>query len=107
MIPTTEEITGNWISECTAPIHLDNLGCVIKFYFDTLPFDNHNVIRITSTSGKKETVLHRGVYSIEPSVNDEFFIVIDKATRIPARQYNETTFVSDLDTYGTMILLKR
>lgn len=105
MIPTKEQLQGDWISECTQPTHLQDLGCVIKFRFDELPFDNYNVARVTSTFEGKETTLYTGEFEIEPSVNDEFFIII-KDTRIPARQFSENSFIVDVEKYGVMILTR-
>src|SRR6188768_2861536 len=99
MTITEQQLTGNWISECTHPQHLLQDGCTIKFFFDELPFDNYSIVRITATADKKETTLYTGPYTIQESVNDEFFIVINDTDRIPARQFTENNFIADVPEY--------
>lgn len=105
MIPTKEQLHGNWISECTQPAHLGDLGSIVKFNFDELPFDKYNIARVTVSLGKEENKLYTGQFEIKPNVNSEFFIVIGK-DRIPSRQFSDNSFIVDLDKYGPMILIK-
>lgn len=105
-MPTIEELLGDWITNETYPLHLgQNNGFTIKFHFDRLPFDNHTIARLSAIADKSENIFTGGEVKIEPSVNDEFFIIVDKV-RIPARRFDGKSFLADIAFYGVVEFYK-
>lgn len=105
-IPAIEQLLGTWVSECTHPEHLDD-ECQVSFFFDRLPFgENPDLLRIVSTVNKKEEILFTGELHIEAGESGMFFLNVG-AEKISGFDFQEKSFVADLEGYGSMILIRK